>query len=158
MNARSIFPALRTFFAAALLCAAAPLGAAPAPEGGGVKVIVIDAGHGGPKYPGASYKGIHEKNINLQVALKLGKLIEQELPRVKVVYTRTTDKQFSADLNADLQARADIANKAGGDLFISIHANAARSAAARGVETLIMGESEKETRINEAVLYANNRE
>ena len=158
MKFRPIFPLLRLLFAAAALMALLPLRAAQPRENGGVKVVVIDAGHGGPKYPGASYRGIHEKDINLQVALKLGKLIERELPQLKVVYTRTTDKQFSTDLNADLQARADIANKAGGDLFISIHANAARSTAARGVETLIMGESEKETRLNEAVLYANNRE
>lgn len=124
----------------------------------GLKVVVIDAGHGGPNFPGASYGGYYEKNINLQVALKLGELIQKEMPGVRVVYTRTTDKQFSTDLNRDLQARADIANKAEGDLFISIHANAARSTAARGVETLIMGESEKETRLNEAVLYANNKE
>lgn len=136
-----------------LLCAT-PLRA----EGGGVKVIVIDPGHGGPKYPGATYGGHCEKDINLGVALKLGALIEKQLPDVKVIYTRTTDKQFSADLNADLSARADIANKAEGDLFISIHANAARSTAARGFETLIMGESEKETRLNEGVLYANNKE
>jgi len=136
-----------------------------AAEGGrGVKVVVIDAGHGGPRFPGAHYGGVYEKNINLQVALKLGRLIEQEMPGIKVVYTRKSDKSFAngaafpADLNADLSERADIANRAEGDLFISIHANAARSTAARGVETLIMGESEKETRINEAVLYANNKE
>ena len=77
----------------------------------GVRVIVIDAGHGGPKFPGAHYRGIYEKDLNLKVALKLGALIERELPEVKVVYTRKTDKQFSESLTKDLQARADIANK-----------------------------------------------
>ena len=124
----------------------------------GVRVIVIDAGHGGPKFPGAHYRGIYEKDLNLKVALKLGALIERELPEVKVVYTRKTDKQFSESLTKDLQARADIANKAGGDLFISIHVNAAKSTAARGVETLIMGESSKEQRYNENALFENNRE
>lgn len=124
----------------------------------GLKVVVIDAGHGGPKFPGASYRGVTEKEINLKVALELGRLIEREMPEVKVVYTRKTDKQFSTSLTADLQARADIANKAGGDLFISIHANAARTQAAAGVETLIMGESPLEQRVNESVLYANNKE
>ena len=76
----------------------------------GVRVIVIDAGHGGPKFPGAHYRGIYEKDLNLKVALKLGALIERELPEVKVVYTRKTDKQFSESLTKDLQARADIAN------------------------------------------------
>lgn len=124
----------------------------------GVRVIVIDAGHGGPSFPGARYGGISEKNINLQVALKLGALIENNLPGVKVVYTRKTDKQFSTSLRADLQARADIANSADGDLFISIHSNAARNTSVRGVETLIMGESSMEKRVNDEVLFANNKE
>lgn len=124
----------------------------------GVKVIVIDAGHGG-SFPGARYGGYSEKNINLQMALKLGAMIEKGMPDIKVVYTRKTDKNFSSNLRADLQARADIANNAGGDLFISIHANAhPKSTATKGVETLIMGESELETSENEAILFANNKE
>ena len=93
------------------------------------------------------------------MALKLGKMIEEGMPGVKVVYTRTADRTLGADLAADLQARADIANKAGGDLFISIHANAApRATGVRGVETLIMGERSKEQRYNENALFENNRE
>lgn len=124
----------------------------------GVRVVVIDAGHGGPKFPGARYNGICEKDINLQVALKLGALIERNMPDVKVVYTRKVEKQFSSVLTDDLQARADIANKAGGDLFISIHSNAARDSRVHGVETLIMGESPMETRVNENILFANNKD
>ena len=124
----------------------------------GVKVIVIDAGHGG-SFPGARYGGYSEKNINLQVALKLGAMIEKNMPDIKVVYTRKTDKNFSSNLRADLQARADIANNANGDLFISIHSNAhPKSTATKGVETLIMGESVLETSENEAILFANNKE
>ena len=123
----------------------------------GVKVIVIDAGHGG-YFPGARYGGYAEKNINLQMALKLGAMIEKNMPQIKVVYTRKSDKHFSENLRTDLQARADIANNAGGDLFISIHANAHRNTGIRGVETLIMGESELETSENEAILFANNKE
>ena len=123
----------------------------------GVEVVVIDAGHGG-KFPGAHYGGVYEKDLTLKVALKLGKLIEEGMPGVKVVYTRKTDKALGTDLATDLQARADIANKAGGDLFVSIHVNAAKSSAARGVETLIMGESPKEQRYNENALFENNRE
>ena len=124
----------------------------------GVGVVVIDAGHGG-KFPGAHYGGVYEKDITLKVALKLGKLIEEGMPGVKVVYTRTTDKALGADLATDLQARADIANNAGGDLFLSIHANAApRATAVKGVETLIMGETPKEQRYNENALYESNRE
>ena len=123
----------------------------------GVEVVVIDAGHGG-KFPGAHYGNVYEKDLTLKVALKLGKLIEEGMPGVKVVYTRKTDKALGTDLATDLQARADIANKAGGDLFVSIHVNAAKAAAARGVETLIMGESPKEQRYNENALFENNRE
>ena len=123
----------------------------------GVEVVVIDAGHGG-KFPGAHYGGVYEKDLTLKVALKVGRLIEQGMPGVKVVYTRKTDKDLGKTLADDLQARADIANGAGGDLFISIHVNAARATAARGVETLIMGESPKEQRYNENALYESNRE
>jgi N-acetylmuramoyl-L-alanine amidase len=92
------------------------------------------------------------------VALKLGALIEKELPGVKVVYTRKSDIALGKTLNEDLTARANIANRAEGDFFISIHANAAKSTSVYGVETIIMGESEKETRYNESALYNNNKE
>ena len=125
----------------------------------GVRVIVIDAGHGGAAFPGAVYGGVKEKDINLAVALKLGALIEKEIPGVKVVYTRKTDTALGKTLNEDLTARANIANKANGDFFISIHANAApKATSVSGAETLIMGESEKETRYNESALYDNNKE
>jgi len=124
----------------------------------GVKVIVIDAGHGGVRFPGAKYGNIAEKDINLKVALKLGALIEKRMPEIKVVYTRTSDIMFSSVLSEDLQARADIAHKHNGDLFISIHANAHRNSEVRGVETLIMGESSMEQRANQNSLYLNNKE
>ena len=124
----------------------------------GVRVIVIDAGHGG-SFPGAIYSKVKEKDLNLKVALKLGALIEKELPAIKVVYTRKSDMALGKTLNDDLTARANIANKAGGDLFISIHANAApKATSVHGTETIIMGESEKETRYNESALYDNNKD
>jgi N-acetylmuramoyl-L-alanine amidase len=84
----------------------------------GVKVIVIDAGHGG-KDPGCHGAKYNEKDIALAVALKLGKYIEENLKDVKVVYTRSTD------VFVELQGRAEIANRAKADLFISIHCNSA---------------------------------
>ena len=124
----------------------------------GVKVIVIDAGHGGTRFPGAKYGNICEKDINLQVALKLGTLIKNNLPDIKVVYTRKTDMMFSTVLSDDLQARADIAHRNEGDLFISIHSNAHRNSEVRGVETLIMGETSMEQRANQNTLYINNKD
>ena len=80
-------------------------------------VIVIDAGHGG-KDPGTIGVGkVYEKTVTLSIALKLGALVKKHLPGVKVVYTRSTDKFV------ELYRRAQIANEAGGNLFISIHCN-----------------------------------
>lgn len=81
-----------------------------------VKTIVVDAGHGGNK-PGARGSISLEKNVALEVALKLGKKIERELPDVKVLYTRKTD------VDVDFYKRAALANDNNADLFISIHCN-----------------------------------
>lgn len=97
-------------------------------------VVVIDAGHGGKD--GGAVRGIYkEKEINLGVATMLGELIEQNFKDVKVVYTR------KKDVFVDLNKRADIANKARANLFISIHTNstAARSTTASGADTYILG-------------------
>lgn len=151
---RRIVPYILLLFAA---LGAAVSAACAQQTAGGIRVIVLDAGHGGSD-PGAHYAGVSEKDITLKVVLRLGKRIEQEMPGVKVVYTRKTDKALGPTKYDDLQARADIANKAGGDLFLSVHVNASRTTAARGTETLIMGESSKEQRYNEDALYENNRD
>ena len=145
------------FAVAVLLSNGAAAGNIAPEETEGIKVLVIDPGHGG-KFPGAHYAGVREKDLTLAVALKLGKLVEKGMPGVKVVYTRKTDKHLSEDLVKDLQARANIANEHPDNLFLSIHVNAARSAAAKGAETLIMGETPKEQRYNEEALIAINRE
>jgi N-acetylmuramoyl-L-alanine amidase len=90
------------------------------PHGGvnGIKTIVIDAGHGG-RDPGCMGNVHREKDVSLAVALRLGKFLEDNIKDLKVVYTRTTD------VFVDLEDRAQIANKAKADLFISIHCNAA---------------------------------
>lgn len=96
-------------------------------------VVVIDAGHGG-KDPGAVGKKAKEKNINLNVALALGKLIEANCKDTRVIYTRRTDVFLS------LNRRAQIANNAKADLFISIHTNALpKGKIARGAETYTLG-------------------
>lgn len=96
-------------------------------------IVVIDAGHGG-KDPGAVGKKAKEKNINLNVALALGQLIEKNMKDTKVMYTRKTDVFVSLD------RRARIANEAKADLFISIHTNALpKGRIARGTETYTLG-------------------
>jgi len=97
-----------------------------------LKTVVIDAGHGG-KDGGAPGRKSKEKDIALAIALKLGTYIEENIPDVKVIYTRTTD------VFVDLNVRADIANKNKADLFISIHLNANKNTRAYGTETYAMG-------------------
>lgn len=95
--------------------------------------LVLDAGHGG-KDPGALGKKGKEKNINLAVTLAVGKLVEQNLKDVKVVYTRKTD------VFVELNERAAIANRAKADLFVSIHTNALpKGAQGHGSETYTLG-------------------
>ncbi|HET6567076.1 MAG TPA: N-acetylmuramoyl-L-alanine amidase [Rhodothermales bacterium] len=93
--------------------------------------IVIDAGHGG-RDDGATANGVREKDVTLGVALKLGRLIEQQLG-CRVVYTRTNDRFVT------LRERGHVANREGAKLFISIHANAAPNRAATGTETYFLG-------------------
>lgn len=97
-----------------------------------VDVVVIDAGHGGHD-PGTIGKKAKEKDVALKIALKLGAYISKNLPDVKVVYTRKTDKYLALD------ERADIANKNKADLFICIHANSLPGSKAMGTETYVMG-------------------
>lgn len=138
-----------------------------------MKTICLDAGHGGHD-PGAVGRKSKEKDIALDVVLKLGKKIEKELPGTKVVYTRTTD------VFHDLYARPAIANKHKADLFISVHCNAAGSSrvrrknsrgryyyanvantSARGTETLVcgfnrLGEQDVAIRENASILLEDN--
>lgn len=98
----------------------------------GIKKVVIDAGHGG-KDPGTlGIEGLKEKNVVLDIALKLGKRIKDQNPDVEVVYTRDNDTFIP------LHERAKIANERGADLFISVHANSA-SPGAYGTECYVLG-------------------
>src|SRR6267143_793957 len=97
----------------------------------GLKIsrIVIDAGHGGHDTGTIGPTGLMEKDLCLDVALRLGKIIQQRLPGAEVVFTRSDDTFIP------LEERTNIANQAKADLFISIHANSSRDHAARGIET-----------------------
>ena len=109
--------------------------------------VVIDAGHGG-KDPGCLGSYSREKDVALDVALKTGKLISENCPNVKVIYTRSTD------VFVELYNRAKIANNHHADLFISFHCNANDNHSAHGVETYVMGLSKSEK--NLAVARAEN--
>lgn len=93
--------------------------------------VVLDAGHGG-KDTGAHYHGKMEKEANLEVTLKVGKILEQN-PNINVIYTRKTD------VFIELRERAKIANRANANLFVSIHCNANKNTSAYGSETYVMG-------------------
>jgi N-acetylmuramoyl-L-alanine amidase len=97
----------------------------------GLKIgrIVIDAGHGGHDTGTIGPTGLMEKDLCLDVALRLGKIIQQRLPGADVVYTRSDDTFIP------LEERTHIANEAKADLFISIHANSSHDHGARGIET-----------------------
>jgi len=112
----------------------------------GITTVIIDAGHGG-KDPGAVVGKAKEKDIVLDIALRLGKLIKQGLPDVKVIYTR------NADFFVPLYERAVIANNNNASLFISIHANYCSSPSIKGTETYILGNHREKD--NLAVLEKN---
>jgi N-acetylmuramoyl-L-alanine amidase len=93
--------------------------------------VALDAGHGAKDF-GAVYNGHIEKNIALAVVLKVGKILESA-PGFEIVYTRKTD------VFIDLVERANIANRADANIFVSIHCNANKNSVASGTETYVMG-------------------
>ena len=140
-----------------------------------VRTVVLDAGHGGDK-PGTRGAKSLEKDVVLQVVMKLGKAIEQEIPGVKVLYTRTTD------VDVDLYKRIEFANEHRADLFISVHCNATpdrpvrrrnskgkyytvrvQDKTVRGTETFVsgfgrLGEQDAAIRENADILLEDNYE
>lgn len=105
--------------------------------------VVLDAGHGGGD-EGTAHNGYKEKNIVLNVALKIGRILENE-PDFNVVYTRKTD------VFIELRERANVANRADADLFVSIHCNGVNNAeAAYGTETFVMGLSRSKVNLEVA--------
>ncbi|MFB3057600.1 MAG: N-acetylmuramoyl-L-alanine amidase, partial [Ignavibacteriaceae bacterium] len=107
-------------------------------------VIVIDPGHGGKDSGAIGLNKIKEKDINLKVALKVGKLIEEKMKNVNVVYTRSTDKFV------DLYKRGKLANEHGGKLFISIHCNSTKRKPtdANGIEVYLLRPGRTQEAIN----------
>ncbi len=129
------------------LCLLLENGIAAPPLSDGVKTVVIDAGHGGhdPGNLGTKRYKTTEKDIALAVALKLGQYIEENFSDVKVLYTRKTD------VFVDLQKRADIANKAEADLFISIHCDAFTKSSVSGATSIVMGRNHDDDNLRVAM-------
>ncbi len=98
----------------------------------GINTVVIDAGHGG-RDPGASGSKTREKDVVLAIGLKVGEYLNQYLPDVKVVHTRTKD------VFVPLNERAELANRVNADLFVSIHANYISNPRIAGAETFVLG-------------------
>ena len=126
-----LFHNLRILFLFLLLVMAIPQAMA---QKSGKKpfTVVIDPGHGGVD-PGALGKKSKEKDINMSVSKLLSGLIKEKYPEIKIIFTRTTDVEIP------LVKRANIANNANADLFISIHSNASKSKKANGCETFTLG-------------------
>ena len=113
------------------------------------KVVVIDAGHGG-NAPGATKQGINEKDIDLAIVLKVKELFDEAGDEsVGVYYTRTDDS------NPSLEQRVDMANKAGADLFISVHNNSTKSGRMSSINgTAVMYDEEKASEENGSMQLA----
>jgi N-acetylmuramoyl-L-alanine amidase len=100
----------------------------------GVRRVVIDAGHGGTSLGTSAAKGLHEKDVTLDIAGRLRKRLAAE--GITVLMTREGDEAVS------LQDRSDMANRGHGDLFLSIHVNSLMPRDSRGVETYYLGASD----------------
>ena len=106
-----------------------------------LRTVIIDAGHGGKDAGAVSKdKKSYEKTFTLSIASKLAEKIRQEFPDVKVVMTRTDDHFV------ELRDRAAIANKANGQLFISVHINSSASTSPNGFSVHILGQSSNKNR------------
>ena len=125
------------------------------PKEAALNVVVIDPGHGG-KDPGAKVNGVREKDIVLDICLKVGNYIKKNYPGVKVIYTRSTD------IFIPLFKRAQIANKNKADLFISVHANSVGAPSVAGTETFVLGNHRSEDNLeiakkeNSVILLEDN--
>jgi N-acetylmuramoyl-L-alanine amidase len=111
------------------------------------RVVVIDPGHGGPDFGGKSVAGVLEKDLVLKLAKRVGRALERQ--EVRVVYTRDSDRFVS------LAERTEIANRADGDLFLSIHANTAPDPEAEGFETYFLSVEASDDEARRVALVEN---
>ena len=116
---------------------------------GKIKCICIDAGHGGfankEGDPGQSVPLLRKNTSLWGIALKLGKMISERYPDIRVVYTRTKD------VPVELNKRGKIANDCKADLFISIHINSCKTPSVRGLETYVLGSTRNKENLEVAM-------
>lgn len=138
-----------------LLTTAIGLSPVPGEEQTPIRTLIIDPGHGG-KDPGALGARYYEKDLALQISLKLRDLLQEELPNMKVVMTR------ESDVFVELYRRGEIAKENQGDFFISIHCNGLRNKSKYGTETYVLGTNEGQENYdrviaeNESILFEEN--
>ncbi len=113
-----------------------------------LKKIIIDAGHGGKDSGAVGPNNLQEKDVTLDIAKRLGELILDKMEK-EVVYTRSTDKYVS------LPERCYISNRSGGDIFVSLHMNAAVSRSVAGTEIYIYGTQASDEGANRQAIREN---
>jgi N-acetylmuramoyl-L-alanine amidase len=131
-------------FAILFLLSSFHIGHSPAQKAAKIRTLIIDPGHGG-LYPGTRGLISTEKDVTLDISLKLSDAVKKIFPGIKVVLTRNTDAcaNNATNLHDDLHARAQIANQAKGDLFISIHCNSTRQPPGGYYEKRVIGHKKK---------------
>lgn len=136
---------LAFFFTLSVICfPLISLRPAPEQQNRALKTIIIDPGHGGID-PGTRGLTITESEVALDVSLKLGKAIQKEFPGIKIIYTRTTNvlPGNCTTVNDALRYRAELANQSKGELFISVHCNAAGKKPGGWYESKVVGHKNK---------------
>jgi N-acetylmuramoyl-L-alanine amidase len=134
-------------FGVAVLAEPGALSAGALPPSRPFRVVVIDPGHGGPAFGGRSASGLLEKHLVLELAKRVGRALERQ--GLQVVYTRDSDRFVS------LAERTEIANRARGDLFLSIHANTAPDPDAHGFETYFLSVEASDDEARRVALVEN---
>jgi N-acetylmuramoyl-L-alanine amidase len=142
MNNKNLYRCVKSFFVAGIFLFAG--NSAWAQQKPVLGTIIIDPGHGG-KDPGAHGQISTEAEVALSISLKLGKVLAEELPESKLIFTRTTDvlPGGATNIHDGLEYRANLANQSKGDLFIAIHCNATGARAGGWYAKRVVGHKNK---------------
>lgn len=144
MNKKNFYSVVSTLFAACIVMNAGHVSAQGIAPKQALHTIIVDPGHGGAD-PGAHGQFSTEAAVSLSISLKLGQALARELPETKVIFTRTTDvlSGGGTNVNESLRYRANLANQSKGDLFVSIHCNAAGARAGGWYAKRVVGHKNK---------------